>query len=161
MRSFALATTLALVAVLAATLPAAAGAIRPISGEYTVSVVAVEQRCGANALAIGFAGSGIARYLGRMTGTGSNCTEFVLTTAEVNIWDGTVTFVAADGSTLTASYTGVQRAPVGSSAVVETSNTVVSGTGRFEGATGYWTGSGVIDFATGVFTGTLSGWVSY
>jgi hypothetical protein len=39
--------------------------------------------------------------------------------------------------------------------------TVISGTGRFVGATGSWTSSEVIDFLTGIDLGAFSGWVSY
>jgi hypothetical protein len=96
-----------------------------------------------------------------MTGTGTNCTEFSLATGSVAIWDGVLTLVAADGSSLTATYVGVQHAPVAGVATTTTTNTVVSGTGRFEGAEGSWTGSGELDFTTGIFHGQFSGWVSY
>lgn len=148
-----------LAAVLAA--PIAAGEQRPIKGHYTISVVPVEQRCGPNALTIGFEGVGIATHLGRMTGTGSNCTSFNLTTEAVPIWDGRATFVAADGSSLSMSYEGAQNAPVDGTATAANTFTVISGTGRFEGATGSWTSSEVIDFTTGIDLGSFSGQVSY
>lgn len=148
-----------LAAVLAA--PVAAGEQRPIEGHYTISVVPVEQRCGPNALTIGFEGVGIATHLGRMEGTGSNCTSFNLTTEAVLIWDGLATFVAADGSSITMSYEGAQDAPVDGRATAASTFTVISGTGRFEGAAGSWTSSEVIDFTTGIDLGSFSGWVSY
>jgi hypothetical protein len=126
-----------------------------------VGVVPVEQRCGPNALTIGFEGTGIATHLGLMTGTGTNCTEFSLATGSVAIWDGILTLVAADGSSLTATYVGVQHAPAAGVATTTTTNTVVSGTGRFEGAEGSWTGSGELDFTSGIFHGQFSGWISY
>jgi len=55
---------------------------------------------------------GIATHLGRMEGTGANCTSFNLTTEAVPIWDGLATFVAADGSSITMTYEGTQGAPV-------------------------------------------------
>ena len=161
MRTIARATALALLAALSVAAGAQAGDRRPMSGHYTVGVVPVEQRCGPNALTIGFEGAGIATHLGRMTGTGSNCTELTLATDAVAIWDGIATYVAADGSSITVTYTGVQESPVAGEATVSTSNIVVSGTGRFEGATGSWMGSGEIDFTTGFFTGGISGWISY
>jgi hypothetical protein len=160
-RSLALATALALLAAASLSASGLAGTERPISGQFTVGVVPVEQRCGPNALTIGFEGAGIATHLGRMTGTGSNCTEFSLATESVGIWDGVATFIAADGSSFTVHYEGVQAAPVAGVAWTETINTVESGTGRFEGAEGSWTQSGQIDFTTGLFSGSFSGSISY
>ena len=155
--------SLGVVLLLAAALagPVAADERRPMRGSYTIGVSPVEQRCGPNALTIGFEGVGIATHLGRMEGTGSNCTTFDLTTSAVSIWDGLATFVAADGSSISMIYEGAQGAPVDGRATAVSTFTVVSGTGRFEGATGSWTSSGVIDFATGQFGGSFSGWISY
>jgi hypothetical protein len=121
----------------------------------------VEQRCGPDALTIGFEGAGLATHLGRMTGTGSNCTEFSLATDAVAIWDGIATYTAADGSTITTVYEGVQQAPVVGVATSVTINTIVAGTGRFERAEGSFTASGPIDFTTGLVSHTFSGWISY
>ena len=161
MRSIALATALGLLVALCLAAAANAGDRRPMSGHFTVGVVPVEQRCGPKALTIGFEGAGIATHLGRMTGTGSNCTEFSLGTNAVAIWDGVATYVAADGSSITMSYEGRQQTPVGGVASAFTTNTVVSGTGRFAGASGSWIDSGEIDFTTGFYTGEISGWINY
>jgi hypothetical protein len=141
--------------------PVGADQRRPMHGGYTISVVPVEQRCGPNALTIGFEGVGIATHLGRMEGSGSNCTSFNLTTEAVPIWNGLATFVAADGSSISMTYEGAQDAPVDGKATAANTFTIVSGTGRFEGATGSWTSSEVIDFTTGVDRGSFSGWISY
>ena len=161
MRNLTTSTVLALALVMAMGASVAAGEQRPMKGRYTISVVPVEQRCGPNALTIGFEGVGIATHLGRMEGTGSNCTSFNLTTDAVPIWDGLATFVAADGSSITMSYEGAQDAPVAGRATAANTFTVISGTGRFEGATGSWTSAEVIDFATGIDVGSFSGWISY
>ena len=161
MRNITTSTALALVLVMAIGASASAADQRPMKGRYTISVVPVEQRCGPNALTIGFEGVGIATHLGRMEGTGSNCTSFNLTTEAVPIWDGLATFVAADGSSITMSYEGAQDAPVNGRATAANSFTVISGTGRFEGATGSWTSAEVIDFTTGIDHGSFSGWISY
>lgn len=155
--------SLGVVILLAAALtgPVAAAERRPMHGGYTVDVVPVEQRCGPNALTIGFEGVGIATHLGRLEGTGSNCTTFDLASDAVPIWDGRATFVAADGSSIDMTYEGTQSAPMDGSAVATSTFTVISGTGRFEGATGSWTSSGVIDFITGQFGGSFAGWISY
>jgi hypothetical protein len=79
----------------------------------------------------------------------------------VLIWDGLATFVAADGSSITMSYEGAQDAPVDGRASATSTFTVISGTGRFGGATGSWPSSVVIDFTTGTFRGSFSGWITY
>ena len=161
MRSTAFATVLALVATVALATSVLAAAQRPMSGSFVIGVVPVEQRCGPNALTIGFEGTGLATHLGRMTGTGSNCTEFTLATDAVAIWDGIAIYTAADGSTITAAYEGMQQAPVAGVALSVTISTIVSGTGRFEGAQGSFTASGPIDFTTGLVSNRFSGWISY
>ena len=158
-RRFAL--TVSLISALTLSGAALGGQSRPMTGHFTVGVVPVEQRCGPNALTIGFEGAGIATHLGHMTGSGSNCTEFGLASESVAIWDGTATYVAADGSSITLSYEGVQETPANGAARTFVTNTVVSGTGRFAGAEGSWDGSGVIDFTTGLFDGVIAGWIAY
>ena len=164
MRSIRPTILLALMALLMTVGVAQAEHQRPMKGSYSLAVLPfelVEQRCGANALTIGFEGVGIATHLGRITGRGSNCTEFSLFTEEVPIYDGLATFVAADGSTLSTSYDGVQHEPVNGVAASQTNFTVLSGTGRFEGASGSFTSFDVIDFVAGTVKGNLSGWISY
>ncbi len=160
MRTLTIATVPALLAALATSGLALAKSERPFSGEFTVSVVGVEQRC-AGALTIGFEGAGRASHLGRITGTGSNCTDFDLAVQAVPIYGGVAEFVAADGSALIFAYDGEQLAPVGLQATTITTNSVIGGTGRFAAASGSWTTVGTIDFATGVFSGAFSGWISY
>jgi hypothetical protein len=161
MRSFALSMAFALLAALTLSASVLAGDQRPLKGHYTIGVAPVEQRCGPNALTIAFEGVGTATHLGRMTGTGSNCTEFTLATESVGIWDGIATYTAADGSSVTVSYEGVQQAPVAGVATASTTSVIVSGTGRFEGAQGSWTAFGTIDFTTGLVSDTFAGWISY
>ena len=81
-----------------------------------------------------------------MTGGGTNCTEFTLGTESVPIWDGIAIVTAADGSTLTLAYEGQQGAPTNGVATFIHQDSVVAGTGRFAGATGELTISGLIDF---------------
>jgi hypothetical protein len=140
--------------------PAAAGEQRPIRGEFIAQAGPAVPRCG-DALTLGFDIRGIASHLGRLTGTGSNCTEPSLATSAVAIWDGVATLTAADGSTLTTVSEGLQAAPVAGRATFEITHTITGGTERFVGAAGVWTVRGVIDFTTGVVTGQVAGWLSY
>ena len=144
-------------------LPVSASDQRPVRGHFVGSGVNVDQRC-PNALTIGFALDGVLSHLGRMTGGGSNCTEFTLGTESVPIWDGIAIVTAADGSTLTLAYGGEQGAPTNGVASFSHSDTVVAGKGRFTGATGQLTVEGVIDFSAFpevTVTGSVSGWISY
>jgi len=166
MTRITISSTLALSLVVALVASASAGAQRPFKASFSGSGIDVAQRCGPNALTIGFEISGTATHMGRLTGTGSNCTEFTLLTEAVDIWDGIVVLTAADGSILTLSSVGSQDTPSGGTAVVLQTLTVESGTGRFEDAAGVLDLVGIVDFsqiANGIVTtsGTASGWLSY
>jgi hypothetical protein len=157
--TFSLALAIALTAGLAA--PAAALEERPFSGRFSGAGVPAEQRCGPNALTLGFAFSGTSTHLGRFTGAGTNCTEFSLATQGVAIWDGRLIITAADGSTLSTVGAGFQDAPVDGVAVASQIHTVVGGTGRFAGATGEWLVTATLDFADFSITGAVTGWLAY
>jgi hypothetical protein len=147
---------------LAGAAPASAHQVRPMLGELRLTFTpASVQRCGPDALTLEFGGVGLATHLGRVSGTGSNCTELSLATGAVDIWDGVATYIAADGSTIQTSYAGTQQAPVAGTAVAITVHTVTGGTGRFADAAGSWTVSGSVDFATGTFVGDLEGSITY
>lgn len=161
MRSLALAIAVALMAALTIAGAVSAGDERPYKAKFTGSGIGVEQRCGPNALTIGFEISGVATHMGRLTGTGSNCTQFTALTEAVDIWDGIVILEAADGSTLTLSAEGNQGRPQGGVAEVIQTLLVVSGTGRFEDASGTLDLVGVVDFNDFSTSGTVSGWLSY
>jgi hypothetical protein len=166
MRSFALAVTLGLIAVVALSSAVLAGNQRPFKASFSGSGIEVAQRCGPNALTIGFNLSGVATHMGRLTGVGSNCTEFTLLTEAVDIWDGIVVLTAADGSSLTLSGVGSQGTPSGGWAAIAQTLSVESGTGRFADADGVVDLIGIVDFsqiANGIVTtsGTVSGWLSY
>lgn len=154
---------LALLLSVALALPVSAGDQRPVRGHFAGSGVAVAQRC-RDALTLGFAIEGTLSHLGRMTGGGSNCSEFTLGAESVPIWDGIAIVTAADGSTLTLAYEGQQGTPANGVATFSHADTIVAGTGRFEGATGQLTIEGIIDFSAFpevTVTGAVSGWIDY
>lgn len=102
-----------------------------------------------------------------VNGTGSgNATQLGLYTmsyqAQVNIptlaSSTSATLVAADGSTVFAegSGQGTLTSTPGIVSIVET-YTITGGTGRFAGASGSFTVKRVLNRATGVSTGTISG----
>ena len=148
---------------LAAAISAPAGAAdqRLMYGQFTAVAVPAAPRCGADALTLGFEIVGTATHLGALSGSGSNCTEFTLASSAVAIWDGLATFTAADGSTLISTSEGTQDAPVAGRASFSIDHTITGGTGRFDGASGEWVVTGVIDFTTGTLTGRVAGWLSY
>jgi hypothetical protein len=160
MRRIIVSLTLALTLVSSLVAPAAAGQQRPVRGEFTGSGVAADQRCGPGSLTLGFVIRGVTTHLGQLTGSGTNCTEFTLGTEAVSIWDGMITLEAADGSTLIATYVGEQRQPVDGVATFLHTDTIVGGTGRFDGAAGEWTVSGTIDFTDLTVRGTVTGGLS-
>ena len=161
MRTTRLAIVLASALVLVASGPVAGGDARPMTGRFSATVQPVAQRCGGDALTIGFEISGVASHLGRLTGTGSNCTEPTLATEAVGVWDGETTLTAADGSTITTISSGTQDAPVNGIATFAIEHTVVGGSGRLADASGVWNLSGTINFLTGEIDGTVDGWLSY
>jgi len=161
MRRIIVSLALALTLVSALTLPAAAGEQRPFHGRFTGGGIAVDQRCGPAALTLGFAVTGEMTHLGRLSGSGTNCTEFTLATQAVPIYDGIVTLEAADGSTLRTAYEGGQGAPTAGIATFAHNHVIVGGTGRFAGASGELSVTGVFDLVNFTVSGTVSGWISY
>ena len=141
--------------------PTVGRAARPMTGRFTASVAPVVQRCGPEALTLGFDITGVASHLGKLTGSGSNCTEPDLGTSAVAVWDGEATFTAADGSTLTTTSAGMQDAPEAGMAAFEITHTITGGSGRLADASGVWIVAGTINFVTGQISGTVVGWMSY
>ena len=101
---------------------------------------------------------------GSATGTGTHLGEFaVVFPHAVNFATrtgvGTYTFTAANGDTLTASFTGAASGAPPLVSIVEHA-TVTGGTGRFAGATGTFTAQRQFNQVTGVTTGTFEGEIS-
>ena len=161
MRTRAITVLFGLVLAAMAAGPAAAGGQRPVTGHFTALAGPAAPRCGPDALTLGFDIDGVASHLGRLTGAGSNCTEPMLATNAVAVWDGLATFTAADRSTLSSTSEGSQGAPAAGVARFEIVHTITGGTGRFSDAAGVWTVTGTIDFTTGIVLGQVTGWLSY
>lgn len=151
---------LIVVLLLSLAMPALAATERPFRGSFMGVAGFVEPRCGSD-VTLGFAAIGTASHLGRIEGQASNCSNPSFPVTAVDVRDGHVTLVAADGSTVTASYEGRQEAPVDGVAAYSITMTVVGGTGRFEGASGSWAASGLLDFNDLTITGAFDGWIAY
>ena len=141
-------------------MPAMAATERPFRGTFVGAAGFAEPRCGSD-VTLGFTAIGTVTHLGRIEGQASNCSEVSFPVAQVDIRGGVVTFVAADGSTITAEYEGVQQAPMAGVAAYSITMTVVGGTGRFEGASGSWAASGLLDLNELTITGAFDGWIAY
>lgn len=97
--------------------------------------------------------TGNATHLGRFTVEFPHTVNFATASGV-----GTYTFTAANGDTLTATFTGqAQRGTVTS--IVEHA-TITGGTGRFVGATGSFTAQRLFDPANGTTTGSFEGTIS-
>ena len=71
---------------------------------------------------------------------------------------GTATFVAANGDTLSASFTGhATPTPDPNVFTLEEVETITSGTGRFAGSTGSFTLERVVNLTTGISSGSFNG----
>ena len=132
-----------------------------LSSQIELSGGPTGDSCGADAIRIALAGSGTLAHLGRVEVTATNCTGGSLQVGEADITAGTATYTAADGSTITTSYTGHQQVPDGAVASYTTTHTVTGGTGRLANAAGTWVVSGTVDLSIGLLLGDVSGWLTY
>ena len=164
MRRIAASIGLALLLSVALVLPVSAGERRPVPGHFSGSGAEVAQRC-PGALTIGFDINGVLSHLGRMTGGGTNCTEFTLGT-EIRAHLGRHRH--RDRRRRLDAYPCLRGTARGADQrrrnIHRTQDTVIEGTGRFAGATGQLTIEGLIDFSRFpdlTVTGAVSGWISY
>ena len=97
--------------------------------------------------------SGTATLLGRFTLEIPHTVNFATATG-----DGTYTFTAANGDTLTADFTG--KAQVGPIISIVEHATITGGTGRFAGAAGTFTAHRLFDPVNGTTTGSFEGTIS-
>jgi hypothetical protein len=94
--------------------------------------------------------TGTATHLGRFTLEIPHTVNFATATG-----DGTYTFTAANGDTLTADFTG--EATVGPIISIVEHATITGGTGRFAGAAGTFTAHRLYDPVNGRTTGSFEG----
>ena len=97
--------------------------------------------------------TGTATHLGRFTLEIPHTVNFATATG-----DGTYTFTAANGDTLTADFTG--KAQVGPIISIEEHATITGGTGRFAGAAGTFTAHRLFDPVNSKTTGSFEGTIS-
>ncbi len=100
--------------------------------------------------------TGTATHIGRFTLQAPHVVNQATLTAV-----GTYLITAANGDTITADLAGTATMvePPNVVSITETA-TVTGGTGRFAGATGTIQVERIFNRATGVTTGTLTGWIS-
>jgi hypothetical protein len=94
--------------------------------------------------------SGHATHLGRFTLEMPHTVNLATASAT-----GTMTFTAANGDVLTATFNG--QAQVGPIVSIVEEATIMGGTGRFAGATGTFTMNRLFDPAAGTTTGSFEG----
>jgi hypothetical protein len=101
-------------------------------------------------------GEGQATHLGRFDVVVSATVDLATRTGM-----GTYTFVAANGDTLTATFTGASQPTATPGVFLITENaTITGGTGRFAGATGGFVVERLFEPATHAVTGRIAGTVS-
>ena len=98
--------------------------------------------------------TGTASHLGRFTVTVPHTVNFATSTGS-----GSYEFVAANGDSLIATFTGQARPEGALLSIVETA-TITGGTGRFAGATGGFTARRLFDPVSRVTTGSFDGTIS-
>jgi hypothetical protein len=152
---------LAIVAALAIYAFVLAGGQRQVTGTVTLSAGPNGQSCAYDGYVIELEGSADLAQLGNTTVVASNCSRGSLDTGPAVMFEGSATFTASDGSSITVAYDGSQMQPVAQIGHFRVLQTVTGGTGRFANATGEWTITGQSNISTGETHGDVTGWISY
>ncbi|MBS0448669.1 MAG: hypothetical protein JSR59_22325 [Proteobacteria bacterium] len=105
------------------------------------------------------AGSGVASYLGAISGTSTDCISPA--DGSYNFSNGHMVLTAANGDTLTADYSG-SMLPTVNYPVFSLSGSyrITGGTGRYVGATGTGTLQGATNIVSGAGAYTLTGQIA-
>jgi hypothetical protein len=133
---------------------AQSGAQLPFRGSYHQTETFEPQS--PTTVLITFKSEGTATHLGRYTTAGSHLVDLTTGTA-----GGPGIMVAANGDQLFSTGSG-QATPTGvpgELSIADTS-TITGGTGRFEGATGSFSGVRVLNTATGISSGSFTGTIT-
>ena len=144
---------LLLLPALALPMQAAADARVPVKGTETGTFKMLGP-CGTGGVLLEVTGTGQATHLGHYSGFYREC----LDPATGAVTGGTFTLTAADGDTISGSYSG-QAVPTDDPDVVEYEDpgVITGGTGRFADAHGHVTTGGLANLATGEYRGTIVG----
>ena len=111
--------------------------------------------CDTGGIALEVTGTGHATFIGTYAGRYRECFD----PATGAVTNGTFTLTAANGDTVYGTYAG-QALPSGANVLYDDPGVITGGTGRFAGASGVVTQSGLANLATGEYEGTLTGSVS-
>ena len=153
-RTFTPCVVLAALAVLGIASPASAGMQVPFKGGLEGSFTSTFNPGPPPTATFDGSGTGHGTHLGAFTYEFPHAVNFG-TVPPTGM--GTYTFTAANGDTLVADFIG-HSTPVAPGLVfVEEEAVIVDGTGRFEGATGEFTISRLVDQINGTTTGSFDG----
>ena len=147
---------LLVMAALALPMQAAADDQLPLKGSETGTFQLLAP-CGTSGVVVDVTGTGNATGLGSYSGQYREC----LIPATGAVTGGTFTLTAANGDEGFGTYSG-QAFPTDDATVVNYRDpgVITGGTGRFAGASGSMTTSGLANLATGEYRGTITGSVS-
>ncbi|CAN5610206.1 hypothetical protein BH23CHL7_BH23CHL7_07250 [soil metagenome] len=151
----------AIVAALAIYAFVLAGGQRQVTGTVTLVAGPNGQSCGFDGYVLELEGSAALAHLGNTTVIASNCSRGSLDTGPAVMFEGSATYTASDGSSVTVAYDGSQMKPVAQVGPFRVLQTVTGGTGRFANATGEWTITGEANITNGETHGDVTGWISY
>lgn len=133
-----------------------------LNGTFTyqdaVTSMPMNTNCPLSALVVG---TGVVTHMGRAAVVITDCIR--QSSGVYTVLVGTITVTAANGDTITATYTG-SFYPTGNGAVYELRNgpiKITSGTGRFTGVTGSGLAQATEDLSNGQGTLSASATISY
>ena len=131
-----------------------AGEQVPFKGQSTEQAISAVPTDDPNVVLVTTVGSGQATHLGNFTFVSPHLSGLL----DFSI-NGQQIFTAANGDTLTANIAG-QLHPENGKLVGTITGTIAGGTGRFDGATGFYSFSIVFDPATFISTGVIDGTIN-